>query len=245
MAILDNAVSSIRLGVEDYKAASQDEARALSAIRNLTAGLLLLFKAKLEELSPAGSGEALLKERVIPVLDAEGKPIWVGKGAKTVDVDSIIKRLESLGIDGIEWSLLRKLTDMRNDVEHYYSSHTTSALLEAMAASFHLIQQFVPSYLNTSPVQLLAQNVWSFLIEQEAFYTREHQICQLAIQALTWPVALLQKSAKSLHCPSCHSELIKPTHPIAEPPDTAFECTSCGAITVYEEATEVIVNRSR
>jgi len=241
MSMRDNAVSSIRLGVEDYKAASLDEARALSAIRNLSAGLLLLFKVKLQELSPPGSEEALLKDRVMPVLGVDGVPMWVGKGGKTVDVESIIKRLESLGIKGIDWGLLRKLTELRNDVEHYYSSHPTSGLLEAMAASFHLIQQFVPLYLNTSPLQLLGTDVWTFLTEQEAFYNREHKICQLANQALKWPLPLLVKSAKSLHCPSCRSELIKPRLPIAQPPDTTFECTSCGTVSRYENAVEVIV----
>ena len=35
---------------------------------------------------------------------------------------------------------------MRKDVEHYYSKLQTSGLAEAMAASLHLIQQFVPVY---------------------------------------------------------------------------------------------------
>lgn len=51
MSMLDNAVNSIRLGLEDLKAAEHDEARALSSIRNLTAGLLLLFKVKLQAMT--------------------------------------------------------------------------------------------------------------------------------------------------------------------------------------------------
>lgn len=42
MSMLDNAINSIRLGVEDFRAAAQDEARALSSIRNLTAGLFVV-----------------------------------------------------------------------------------------------------------------------------------------------------------------------------------------------------------
>lgn len=96
MSMLANAVASIRLGVEDFRDAENDEARALSAIRNLTAGLLLLFKVKLQELSPAGSKEALLKQTVTPVLDTDGNPIWIGTGSKTVDVQIIILRLKGL-----------------------------------------------------------------------------------------------------------------------------------------------------
>ena len=41
-SILANAVSSIQLGIEDYK--SSDARRMLSAVRNITAGILLLAK---------------------------------------------------------------------------------------------------------------------------------------------------------------------------------------------------------
>lgn len=46
----ENALTSIRLGVEDFErcsGAAGDPARALSAVRNLFAGVLLLFKYKI------------------------------------------------------------------------------------------------------------------------------------------------------------------------------------------------------
>ncbi len=107
--MLQNAVNSIRLGVEDFKTAAEDEARALSSIRNLTAGLLLLFKVKLQALSPPGSKEVLLRERVTPIVGPDGETLWVGSGTKTVDVASIISRLKGLGVDDVEWSLLETL----------------------------------------------------------------------------------------------------------------------------------------
>jgi hypothetical protein len=171
MTMLANAVSSIRLGVEDFRPISTDEARALSAIRNLSAGLLLMFKVKLQELSHPESDEAFLKQVVTPSLDANGQPIWVGKGQKTVDVETIIQRLDGLGVTDIDWRLLRKLTQMRNDVEHYYSRLPTSGLAEAMAASFHLIQQFVPSYLGRTPGELLGEELWKFSPPRKLFTT--------------------------------------------------------------------------
>ena len=42
-----NAIESIRLGIEDYNLANKDEGRILSSIRNIYAGLLLLFKEEL------------------------------------------------------------------------------------------------------------------------------------------------------------------------------------------------------
>ncbi|MGC3094520.1 hypothetical protein [Pseudomonas aeruginosa] len=98
MTILQNAVDSILLGIEDYEAAKKSHVRILSAIRNLTAGLILLFKHKLLELSPADSDEVLLKSKIQPRLDSNGQLNWIGKGSKTVDVDEIIDRLTALGV---------------------------------------------------------------------------------------------------------------------------------------------------
>lgn len=61
--LLNNAISSIQIGIEDYE--SEDERRVLSAVRNLTAGILLLFKEKLSELSPGDSNEVLLKQQIM------------------------------------------------------------------------------------------------------------------------------------------------------------------------------------
>lgn len=240
MTMLDNAVSSIRLGVEDFKSIPTDEDRALSAIRNLSAGLLLMFKVKLQELSPAGSQEALLKQNVTPSLDADGTPIWVGKGGKTVDVETIIQRLDSLGITGIDWKLLRKLTEMRNDVEHYYSKLPASGLAEAMAASFHLIQQFVPAYLDRTPVELLGEELWRFLTTQETFYKREHEICQNANKQVPWGHELLKGCVDLLQCPSCKSALIKPRALVEPTSDIKFACTCCAYEASYAEAAETI-----
>jgi hypothetical protein len=58
MSILSNAVDSISLGIEDFQ--SQDQRRLISCTRNLFAGVLLLFKHRLVQMSPAGSNEVLM-----------------------------------------------------------------------------------------------------------------------------------------------------------------------------------------
>lgn len=60
--ILANAVASVQIGVEDYL--SDDPRRVLSAVRNLSAGILLLFKERLRELSPTNSDEVLIKQQI-------------------------------------------------------------------------------------------------------------------------------------------------------------------------------------
>lgn len=209
MSMQDNAVASIRLGVEDFKAAEHDEARALSSIRNLTSGLLLLFKVKLQAMSPPGSNEALLKERVAPTQGVDDQVIWVGSGTKTVDVVTIISRLEGLGVDGVEWKLLKALSDIRNEVEHYHSTRPTSVLLETVANCFHLIQQFVPRYLEISPASLLGADIWSFLTEHEAFYGRERKACLESLSQVRWPTDILPGALEHISCPHCKAKLMK------------------------------------
>jgi len=56
-SILKNAIISIQLGIEDFLKTEKDPRRALSAMRNLYAGVLLLFKEKLARLSPKEYGD--------------------------------------------------------------------------------------------------------------------------------------------------------------------------------------------
>ncbi len=78
MSLIKNAVESIQVGVEDFS--SDDERRSVSAMRNIAAGLLLLFKYKLCLLSPASDPELLIKKDLIPTVDGDGRCIFVSRG---------------------------------------------------------------------------------------------------------------------------------------------------------------------
>ncbi len=71
MSILNNAIDSIILGLEDYE--SSDHRRLISCARNMIAGILLLFKHKLAILSPEDSDEVLIKQQILPKKDSTGK----------------------------------------------------------------------------------------------------------------------------------------------------------------------------
>jgi len=77
MTILQNAIESIQIGVEDFQ--SDDDRRSVSAVRNIAAGMLLLFKEKLCELSPDYDKELLIKRDLEPVSDASGNIVFIGK----------------------------------------------------------------------------------------------------------------------------------------------------------------------
>jgi hypothetical protein len=104
MPILHNAIASIKLGIDDYRSVGENNARMLSAIRNLTAGLVLMFKYKLQKLSPDGSDEVLLKTRVTPTIDPRtGALVWLGKGrGRSILTTSLNdwNHLESMALNG-------------------------------------------------------------------------------------------------------------------------------------------------
>jgi len=97
MNLLKNAVETIQIGLEDYK--NDDPRRSLSAIRNVSSSILLLFKEKLRRLSPLDSDEVLIKSNAEPIIDPKTKSLaFIGEGSKIVDVQQIKQRFTSLGI---------------------------------------------------------------------------------------------------------------------------------------------------
>ncbi len=115
MALLDNAIKSIQVGVEDYQNGAED--RLLASVRNIHAGILLLYKEALLRLSPTNSNEVLIKAKIVPTLDGVGNLIFVGSGGKTVDVQQIEERFEQLKIT-TDWVRFKRITKIRNDIEH-------------------------------------------------------------------------------------------------------------------------------
>lgn len=80
MSLLSNAIESIQVGVEDYLMG--DSKRYLSAVRNICAGMLLLYKEELCRLSPLHDKEVLIKKDIRPVDDGVGNIIFRGTGKK-------------------------------------------------------------------------------------------------------------------------------------------------------------------
>lgn len=83
MNILKNSIDSIQLGIDDFE--SNEDKRIISSVRNLYAGILLLFKELLLRLSPSSSNEVLLKTLVLPLKQSNGTIFFKGIGKKTVN----------------------------------------------------------------------------------------------------------------------------------------------------------------
>lgn len=234
--ILTNAVQSIQIGVEDYQ--SSDSRRVLSAIRNITAGILLLFKERLRELSPVGSDEVLIKQRIQPEFDANGNVIFKGDGKKTVDVQQIKERFTSLNIN-TDWKRFEKVVLIRNNIEHYCTTESADRLKELLADSFIIIRNFVSNQLGLEPVVLLGEQTWNVLLEVAEVYQRELDECRNATNSIDWDSNVMSDVTGYLRCPQCQSALVKPTGVKVETVyDTEFSCSSCGEVTTVSEMVE-------
>jgi len=238
MSILKNAIDSIVIGLEDYQ--SSDERRIISAARNIFAGILLLFKYKLCELSPSGSDEVLIKQKIIPKIDVNGSIRWIGKGKKTVDIQNIRERFESLGIS-VDWNRLERINRYRNDIEHYYSNLNIQSVQQLISESFLIIRDFISEHLKKDPQQLLGNKAWSILIKVNEVYEKEKLECNKAIEGLKFFNDEIMLAFEDYSCSECGSGLIMPTQNDTEATEVEYKCRSCGKTLPYEDLVRLSV----
>lgn len=229
-----NAIDSICLGVEDFE--SEDDRRALSCVRNLYAGLLLLFKYRLATMSPAGTNDVLISQRMQPKESDDGNIIWVGIDShkKTANSHQIQQRLKSLGVP-VAWERVESVRKIRNDVEHLYPQAAPQAMREAVADTFIVVRDFLEKELAADAVQELGADCWQTMLEVSEVYERELLECMTALDTLSWVAEDAQTAVYEWHCEECGSALLLPEQQGVEAEATRFCCKSCDARWSYEE----------
>lgn len=237
MSILKNAIDSIAIGLEDFE--STDERRIVSSTRNIFAGILLLFKHRLCELSPEDSDEALIKQIVLPAFDAAGAVNWIGKGKKTVDVQNIKDRFESLGIT-VEWKRLERINKYRNDIEHYYSTMNNESVQQLISDSFIIIRNFIVDELEEEPRELLGDKYWKILVDVNEVYEKEKQECDASLEKLDYFSNEILHALQAYNCTECGSGLLESTSDTGQALEASFKCRSCDSEFHYE----IIVNEA-
>ncbi len=228
MSILQNAIDSIEVGLEDYKSA--DPKRLVSSVRNFYAGILLLFKHKLAELSK-NDDEALIKKKVVPNI-IDGKLRWVGSEGNTVDVQQIQERFKSLGIR-VSWKEFNTLQAYRNNIEHYYSEARPENVQQYVAECFLVIRNFIVDHLDDDPKEMLGETTWKCLVAEEGVYRAEREACLAELARVDWEDPLLADLADSFECAECGSNLIEPIEDATD--DTALRCRVCSNTMTVEE----------
>jgi hypothetical protein len=229
--LLENAIASIEMGVEDYQ--NKDPRRAASAVRNFYAGVLLLLKEKLRRESPADSNEALIYERV-EFQRQGGKVVFVGRGKKTVDVAQIFDRFKSLGLS-LDGAPLKQLQEIRNDVEHHTSKYAPAKVQEAVARTFLLVTAALEKHLDLKPHEVFGAKVWRAILHEAETFKAFEDRCQRSIERLTDVPEAAIEALEIIGCAECGSALMEASG--GRYFDASFTCCSCG---IKAELSEVI-----
>lgn len=232
--LLKNAVESIQIGLEDYQDIDKDPRRKLSSTRNIYAGVLLLYKYKLQQLSQVNSNELLLKEHYTSKKDTKtefNKLIDIGKGKTTVNVRQIKEYFESFKIS-IDTKLLDSLKEVRNNIEHYYTELKDNDVKEVITKAFHLFTEFCP-YIKREPINLIGKHYWEIMLNVSTFYNEERQKCLENLKTVSWRYKEVKNNIEKLRCLHCYSELILAVD-VHKKENSDFRCKVCGKTSTYK-----------
>ena len=226
MDLLENAVQAIELGVDDYCCGTH--ARLLSAVRNIHAGILLLYKEVLRRRSPIGTNDVLMKARAVPRQDGDGNVSFVGKGRKTANVWQIKERFTELGI-ATDWARFGRIHKERNEVEHCYPQLSQKGLERVIADSFVLVRNFVANELKEQPQELLNDSTWKTMLEITEIHQAEKAECAELLECLDWHSEALRRGVLILECANCGSDLLRPDQLSSKfSYESNLQCRSCG-----------------
>lgn len=224
MKLFDNAISSIRVGVEDLLA--DDDDRLLSAMRNIHAGILLLCKEALRRISP--TDEILLAQRFEPQKGHDGKVVIVAVRKLTVGPDEIKKRFKEFGLT-LDWKRLDTMTEIRNHMEHRYYDGPSSTAKEAVADAFVLINHLLDRVLKEDQREALGDECWEALLANKATFDAEQDECRRTLAAVEWTTEAARLALKDIVCIECNSSLMRQKNPDnTNQVELEFLCSACG-----------------
>jgi hypothetical protein len=204
----------------------------LSAVRNLHAGILLLYKSKLSALSPSGNDEALIKKNIMPKKLATGEIVFTGVGRKTVNAFEIRSRFESLGIQ-TDWKRFDKMSAVRNDIEHYCTNIHSDAIRGMISDTFVIIRDFMVTELAKDPKEELGDEAWGALLRESEVFEKERAHCKERLTSIDWESATLEEAISELTCEDCGSALVVP---VSDQRDAGIKCRSCGEVEQFESS---------
>ena len=235
---MENAIASIRLGVADYSTGEVD--RGLSAVRNLHAGLLLLFKAVLVQAAPRAAEDEVLGSAYVPQPDGQGGVRYVQRGARTVGLDEIRERLKSFGVTITVQTnrRLKSLAKLRNNVEHKYTTARPELVREILSDSLAVAAELF-RHANVDPVARLG-DAWAIMLGEAEVHAQERNACWATFADVTWLWQLAESA--TAECPDCGSDLlaqVDPTNTVQH--EVNARCRACGSQVDAEDLVESLV----
>ena len=245
--LLQNALDSICLGVEDYKLSvecADRSIRVISAARNLFAGVLLLFKYRIAVLagSPENAANLIYKTKGFQARlnDGGGVDVVLQQEHRTIDLREIQGIFQQLKVV-TDWAVLGDLQRCRNDLEHLHAQHPTEEIKRFLVALFPLLRDFIINEIRANPYDLLG-STWDVMLQNHDFYTKnlaESRSRWSALGVLDHTMKLFQTCL----CRACGSALLEPHREDATSSlrfdDSEFRC-SCMACGQSDSFTEVL-----
>lgn len=220
--LLDNAIAAISMGVEDY--AREEGNRAQSAIRNFYSGVLLLAKEVLVRAAPEAAVEDILADRYRPEPDGTGGVKYVPDSKRTVDFHTLGERFRHFSLN-LDQKALKGLNQIRNEIEHKYTTETNDAVREAIARAFPVVADLF-RLLRMSPAEALGET-WQQMLETRHLYEREVEQCRKSCAAIRWRSKTIQSA--ELQCTDCSSNLVEQIDPGNTGQERAhLKCRACG-----------------
>lgn len=229
MSIYQNAINSIQIGVEDYTANNPE--RNISAIRNIIAGILLLYKEKLLRLSPAEHPELLIKQNTNRISEA-GNVSFIAStriNNKTVNIGTIKDRFGDFDVK-VEWDRFDSAVTLRNDIEHYYTKEPQGVIKEIIASSFVLINDFVTHELEEDPRVIFGRDTWQILLDANEVFLAEKKVCLDSLAQADWEYDMVNDNLTHIRCEKCSSSLVlldENKIDDANYPDIPLKCRQC------------------
>ncbi|MHA6636811.1 hypothetical protein ACX3OY_23845 [Citrobacter farmeri] len=245
--LYENAVLSIQLGIEDFQLSQGgNPARSLSSVRNLFAGVMLLFKFKLaKSVSNPEDAYRLIHippKDILPNPDGAGGMIWEPEGQfqknKTIDVHHIKARFRTFKIE-VDWDVVDKLHDCRNHLEHLHPRNTLGELSNFVANLFPVLAEFITKELVKTPQEVLG-SAWDIMLKHRNFYLKQLAECEQTWLDAGVPDGMIE-FIPNCTCAQCGSNLLKASTMSIEEgytvehddSDFQYVCVSCGFVDLF------------
>ena len=236
-SLFENAVASIRMGVEDY--GQQDADRDISAVRNFYAGVLLLAKEALIRAAPNADPQHVIGAKLKPVSDGKGGIEMAQVGHTTVDFQQIGERAADFGIS-LDHKALKALNTIRNDMEHHYTSSPATAIRSAIAKGFPVASSLFRQ-MKEDPAEHLG-DVWTTMLETTDLYNHEVAEAKATLANVAWVSETVANA--SFKCSECGAELLGQVDPEnTKQSHVEFRCRGCQATPDVEDVIEATVEQ--
>lgn len=231
-ALFDNAIMSIKMGIEDYH--RKTPPRVLSSVRNLHAGILLLAKEVLVRHAGGALAEQVIHSDYKPVLN-KGRVQYFPSSGRTINLDQIIRRFQDFGLK-IHKNSLRSFNRLRNHIEHHSSDRSPDQIRGAITDALPIIRNLL-QLVHEQPDSALGET-WRTMLEVERTYVEELETYQKTFDSLRPNNEIFRRI--EFICPNCWSSLVCQKQPGNKDLNALeCECYSCQTTSSASEVVEV------